>query len=190
MKPNTPHKPLPASAGEDAVARLDKLRNAKGSLRTAEVRRNMQKVMQNNAAVFRTQDTLAEGCKLIDECAASFQDVKVGAGRPAGRAVWFHVVAVGAESPGPRGPGVGRGLAPCTLRVSSGDGAEIIASEGMSYQRRTAAPYSLSEEILFVSVVVSRRRRIVSRSAAAASLLCSLPPADHGPRPDLEHGPG
>ncbi|EFJ49184.1 succinate dehydrogenase subunit A, mitochondrial [Volvox carteri f. nagariensis] len=77
MKPNTPHKPLPASAGEHAIARLDKLRNAKGNLRTAEIRRNMQKVMQNNAAVFRTQETLAEGCKLIDECAASFSDVKV-----------------------------------------------------------------------------------------------------------------
>lgn len=44
MKPNTPHKPLPATAGEGAVARLDKLRNAKGNLRTAEIRRNMQKV--------------------------------------------------------------------------------------------------------------------------------------------------
>ncbi|GIL76136.1 hypothetical protein Vretimale_5743 [Volvox reticuliferus] len=77
MKPNTPHKPLPASAGENAIARLDKLRNAKGSLRTAEIRRNMQKVMQNNAAVFRTQETLQEGCKLIDECSASFSDVKV-----------------------------------------------------------------------------------------------------------------
>ncbi|GIL44803.1 hypothetical protein Vafri_2287 [Volvox africanus] len=77
MKPNTPHKPLPASAGENAIARLDKLRNANGSLRTAEIRRNMQKVMQNNAAVFRTQETLEEGCKLIDECSASFSDVKV-----------------------------------------------------------------------------------------------------------------
>ncbi|PNW73110.1 hypothetical protein CHLRE_14g619133v5 [Chlamydomonas reinhardtii] len=76
MKPNTPHKPLPATAGEGAVARLDKLRNAKGNLRTAEIRRNMQKVMQNNAAVFRTQESLEEGCKLIDETMASFQDVK------------------------------------------------------------------------------------------------------------------
>ncbi|KXZ48381.1 hypothetical protein GPECTOR_28g788 [Gonium pectorale] len=77
MKPNTPHRPLPASAGQDAIARLDALRNAKGNLRTAEIRRSMQKVMQNNAAVFRTQETLEEGCKLIDETRASFQDVKV-----------------------------------------------------------------------------------------------------------------
>eukprot|EP00882_Tetradesmus_deserticola_P013614 GHRQ01014454.1.p3 GENE.GHRQ01014454.1~~GHRQ01014454.1.p3 ORF type:complete len:118 (+),score=35.71 GHRQ01014454.1:30-356(+) len=43
-KPNAPHKPLPAGAGDEAIARLDKLRNAKGSLRTAEIRRTMQKV--------------------------------------------------------------------------------------------------------------------------------------------------
>jgi succinate dehydrogenase (ubiquinone) flavoprotein subunit len=35
--------------------------------------------MQNNAAVFRTQETLEEGCRLIDETVASFEDVKVGA---------------------------------------------------------------------------------------------------------------
>jgi hypothetical protein len=41
-KPNTPAKPLPAGAGDEAIAHLDKLRNAKGDLRTAEIRRNMQ----------------------------------------------------------------------------------------------------------------------------------------------------
>ncbi|KAI8473757.1 MAG: succinate dehydrogenase subunit A [Monoraphidium minutum] len=76
-KPNAPHKPLPADAGESAIARLDGLRNAKGNLRTAEIRRDMQKVMQNNAAVFRTQESLEEGCALIDETVASFADVKV-----------------------------------------------------------------------------------------------------------------
>lgn len=41
-KPNTPAKPLPAGAGDEAIAHLDKLRNAQGNLRTAEIRRNMQ----------------------------------------------------------------------------------------------------------------------------------------------------
>eukprot|EP00775_Hariotina_reticulata_P006822 gene6822-7039_t len=77
LKPNTPHKPLPDSAGEEAIARLDRLRNAKGSLRTAEIRRTMQKVMQSDAAVFRTQSSLEEGCEKIDETVASFADVKV-----------------------------------------------------------------------------------------------------------------
>lgn len=77
LKPGTPHKPLPADAGENAVARLDKLRNAKGSLKTADIRRNMQKIMQSDAAVFRTQTSLAEGCEKIDSCVDSFADVKV-----------------------------------------------------------------------------------------------------------------
>ena len=53
------------------------MRYAKGSLRTAEIRRDMQRVMQNNAAVFRTQSTLEEGVKLIDKCVVKFGDVKV-----------------------------------------------------------------------------------------------------------------
>lgn len=76
LKPGTKHAPLPADAGDDSIARLDKLRYATGNLRTSEIRRNMQRVMQNNAAVFRTQDTLAEGATLIDECVETLQDVK------------------------------------------------------------------------------------------------------------------
>lgn len=37
--------------------------------------------MQTNAAVFRTQETLEEGCRLIDETVASFADVKVWGAR-------------------------------------------------------------------------------------------------------------
>jgi hypothetical protein len=78
LKPNTPHKPLPADAGEEAIARLDKLRTADGNLRTAEIRRNMQKIMQSDAAVFRTQSSLEEGCGKLDEVVESFKDIKVG----------------------------------------------------------------------------------------------------------------
>lgn len=77
LKPNTKHSPLPANAGEESLARLDKVRYAKGSLRTAEVRRDMQKVMQNNAAVFRQQDVLVEGCELMHKTVDAFKDVKV-----------------------------------------------------------------------------------------------------------------
>jgi hypothetical protein len=38
----------------------------------------VQRVMQNDAAVFRTGETLQEGCQKIDETVASFSDVKVG----------------------------------------------------------------------------------------------------------------
>ena len=33
--------------------------------------------MQTHAAVYRTQETLAEGCKELDEIVSSFQDVRV-----------------------------------------------------------------------------------------------------------------
>lgn len=38
--------------------------------------------MQNDAAVFRTGETLQEGCQKIDETVASFSDVKVSRSLP------------------------------------------------------------------------------------------------------------
>ncbi|PPE02181.1 hypothetical protein GOBAR_DD00779 [Gossypium barbadense] len=70
-------KPLEKDAGERTIAWLDKIRNSNGSLPTSNIRLNMQRVMQNNAAVFRTQETLEEGCQLIDKTWESFHDVKL-----------------------------------------------------------------------------------------------------------------
>jgi succinate dehydrogenase (ubiquinone) flavoprotein subunit len=64
-------------AGAQSVANLDKLRHAKGSSNTAAIRLEMQKVMQNNAAVYRTSKTLQEGKGLIDDVVKRFSDVKV-----------------------------------------------------------------------------------------------------------------
>ena len=50
LKPGTPHKPLPESAGENAIARLDSVRFNKGGTKTGEVRLKMQHVMQRHAA--------------------------------------------------------------------------------------------------------------------------------------------
>lgn len=58
-------KPLGKNAGEKTIAWLDKLRNSNGSLPTSKIRLNMQRIMQNNAAVFRTQETLEEGIHLF-----------------------------------------------------------------------------------------------------------------------------
>jgi succinate dehydrogenase / fumarate reductase flavoprotein subunit len=77
MTPGTRHKALPADAGQDSVARIDKLRNADGSRSTAEIRLEMQKVMQGHAAVFRTGETLNKGVELLRETFASFGDVAV-----------------------------------------------------------------------------------------------------------------
>jgi succinate dehydrogenase / fumarate reductase flavoprotein subunit len=77
IKPGSPHRPLPKDAAELALSRLDRLRNAKGSQLTSQIRLRMQKTMQNNAAVFRTQDVLAEGCQEIDRTWAMLPDIRV-----------------------------------------------------------------------------------------------------------------
>ncbi len=59
------------------IARLDKLRNADGERPTAEIRLEMQRAMQEHAAVFRTGEVLEEGVDKLTKIAASFADVKV-----------------------------------------------------------------------------------------------------------------
>ncbi|KAG0571983.1 hypothetical protein KC19_VG058900 [Ceratodon purpureus] len=76
FKPGQAQPELAKNAGEKTIAWLDKLRYANGDLPTADIRNKMQRVMQNNAAVFRTQETLEEGCKLIDETVDSYKRVK------------------------------------------------------------------------------------------------------------------
>jgi len=77
LKPGTPLRDVPSNIGEESIANLDNLRFKKGNLRTAEIRENMQRTMQNNAAVFRTASSLEEGSKLIDQVAKSIVDVHV-----------------------------------------------------------------------------------------------------------------
>jgi hypothetical protein len=49
-KPNTPHKDLPANAGEESIANFDHLLNKKGNIWTADLRGRMQDIMQAHAA--------------------------------------------------------------------------------------------------------------------------------------------
>ena len=77
IKPGAPHKPLAGDVCDQSLANLDRLRNAHGGSPTAVIRNNMQRAMQNDAAVFRTGDTLAAGVKAIREINASFVDVQV-----------------------------------------------------------------------------------------------------------------
>lgn len=71
------HKPLSSEASEPSIERFDKLRNAKGDLRTSEIRLNMQRAMQSDAAVFRTGDSMQEGMKKMDDIYKSFESVDV-----------------------------------------------------------------------------------------------------------------
>ena len=77
IKHDMPHKTLAKDSADYALSRLDRLRHASGSYRTSEIRLNMQRVMQNNAAVFRTDEVLAEGCEKISDIDASIGDIHV-----------------------------------------------------------------------------------------------------------------
>jgi succinate dehydrogenase / fumarate reductase flavoprotein subunit len=77
LKPGALQKPLPKDSADKALARLDRVRNANGSKPAAEIRLTMQRIMQSNCAVFRNEEVLAEGVKLINEAAASLKDLKV-----------------------------------------------------------------------------------------------------------------
>ena len=77
MTPQQSHQPFAAEAGQVSVQRVDRLRNADGSRSTADIRLEMQKVMQNHAAVFRTGDTLQRGVDLLRKTYAAFGNVRV-----------------------------------------------------------------------------------------------------------------
>ena len=62
---------------DTAFDRFDGLRHADGQIPTAELRLEMQKTMQADAAVFRTDKTLADGVKKMTAIAAKLSDLKV-----------------------------------------------------------------------------------------------------------------
>ena len=59
-KPGDPVPALPEDAGQESIAVLDKYRYADGSKPTADIRMELQMVMQENAAVYRTSEVLKE----------------------------------------------------------------------------------------------------------------------------------
>ncbi|XP_063850081.1 succinate dehydrogenase [ubiquinone] flavoprotein subunit, mitochondrial-like [Scylla paramamosain] len=76
-KPGDTIGELSGDAGEASVANIDKLRFASGNVSTAEIRLNMQKTMQNHAAVFRTGDVLKEGCDKMASLWGKMDDIKL-----------------------------------------------------------------------------------------------------------------
>jgi len=77
VTPAARQKPLRGDAADLAVTRLDRLRNANGARGTAEIRLEMQRIMQSHAAVFRTGQSLQDGIDALRKCHASFADVRV-----------------------------------------------------------------------------------------------------------------
>jgi len=77
IDPDDRAAPLRKDAGEESVEKIDRLRHADGEHPTAQIRRRMQRVMQEHAAVFRTGETLQEGIEKLKPIFDSFQDVSV-----------------------------------------------------------------------------------------------------------------
>ncbi len=77
IKPNSPHAALPKDGSDLALARLDKFRFAAGGSPTAEVRVEMQRVMQAHCAVFRNDELMAEGVAKLGRTYARMADIRV-----------------------------------------------------------------------------------------------------------------
>lgn len=75
LKPNTPPRSLPQSAGEKTLDRFDALRHSSGSLKTGEIRIHMQKIMQAHCSVFRRQDILAQGIEKMNKIVEASKDI-------------------------------------------------------------------------------------------------------------------
>jgi succinate dehydrogenase / fumarate reductase, flavoprotein subunit len=77
LKPDDRQPELAKDSADFALARLDRFRYAKGKTPTAALRLNMQRVMQDNCAVFRTGEVLAEGNEKIHAAWRAGADVHV-----------------------------------------------------------------------------------------------------------------
>jgi succinate dehydrogenase / fumarate reductase flavoprotein subunit len=72
-----PQPALPKGSEELALGRLDRFRHAEGNSPTAEIRLEMQRAMQSDCGVFRTERTLAEGVARIDKVYQRMADIRV-----------------------------------------------------------------------------------------------------------------
>ena len=77
VTPGEKHRDLASDSADFALGRFDHFRHAKGQTPTAQLRLKMQKVMQNNCAVFRTGEVLEEGQTLIRQVFDGAHDIGI-----------------------------------------------------------------------------------------------------------------
>ncbi len=77
VQPGAAQRELDSRAGEAALLRLDGMRRADGNVRTAQLRLEMQRIMQENCAVFRTQEILDEGVRRIAKVYENSSDIRI-----------------------------------------------------------------------------------------------------------------
>ena len=77
ITPGQTHKSLSEQYWEHSLDRFDRLRHARGTTSTAEIRLAMQRTMQSHASVFRTGEVLQEGLQQLVEIADGFNAVRL-----------------------------------------------------------------------------------------------------------------
>ncbi|MSO91468.1 MAG: succinate dehydrogenase flavoprotein subunit [Acetobacteraceae bacterium] len=77
VKPGASQPPLPPKAGEYSLDRFDRARHAKGGTKVADLRLDMQRAMQQHAAVFRASASLEEGVQKMRKIWQGLSDMSV-----------------------------------------------------------------------------------------------------------------
>ncbi|WP_252257967.1 succinate dehydrogenase flavoprotein subunit [Erythrobacter aurantius] len=77
LKPGASQPELAADSADFALTRLDHFRYAQGGSPTAAIRADMQKAMQKHCAVFRDQELMDEGVKILAEQNKRMEDIHV-----------------------------------------------------------------------------------------------------------------
>ncbi|KAJ7100581.1 succinate dehydrogenase [Mycena crocata] len=77
LTPGKPHKAIPEETGIESIEVMDKIRKSDGTESTAKIRLDMQKAMQSDAAVFRTQQSLDEGVEKLRAIYKSYDNIGI-----------------------------------------------------------------------------------------------------------------
>ena len=77
LKANEKHADFKPGVGDAALDRFDRFRNARGGMPTADLRLAMQRIMQSDATVFRTGETLRQGQASIRNVFAQLGQINV-----------------------------------------------------------------------------------------------------------------
>ena len=77
LTPNMPHKKLKEESVSKALERFDSIIKSKGKESVADMRLQMQKIMQRHAAVFRNEEIMSSGIGKLAKLYASINDLKL-----------------------------------------------------------------------------------------------------------------
>jgi len=77
LEPGKPHQKISEDAGMASIQELDRVRQSSGPKHTSQIRSDMQKVMQSDAAVFRTKESLDVGSEKMQKVVDSWKDLHI-----------------------------------------------------------------------------------------------------------------